>query len=178
MTDTKHTDSRYLICEKCHKRQYERGQTYTPGNNCECFGFKPKHTDSVEAVGSLLYEVKHQIEWDYSYYVSREKSTDGYWKRVSSIEDIPTHAVSTHRTHPVHEPDNLFLFKIYQYLLNHQQQVEEAVRKERERIKAVITQVREKYGLDIPDEVDSIDYDTGSDVADDIEQALNPNHQD
>lgn len=129
MTDTKHTDSRYLICEKCHKRQYERGQTYTPGNNCECFGFKPKHTDSVEAVGSLLYEVKHQIEWDYSYYVSREKSTDGYWKRVSSIEDIPTHAVSTHRTHPVHEPDNLFLFKIYQYLLNHQQQVEEAVRK-------------------------------------------------
>ena len=161
-----------------------------------------KHTDSVEAVGSLLYEVKHQIEWDYSYYVSREKSTDGYWKRVSSIEDIPTHAVSTHRTHPVHEPDNLFLFKIYQYLLNHQQQVEEAVlqadatgayhsgylagkaeveeavRKERERIKAVITQVREKYGLDIPDEVDSIDYDTGSDVADDIEQALNPNHQD
>ena len=57
-------------------------------------------------------------------------------------------------------------------------EVEEAVRKEREGIKAVITQVREKYGLDIPDEVDSIDYDTGSDVADDIEQALNPNHQD
>ncbi len=86
------------------------------------------HTDSVEAVGSLLYEVKHRIEWDYSYYVSREKSTGGYWKRVSSIEEIPTHAVSTHKTHPVDEPDNLFLFKIYQYLLNHQQQVEEAVR--------------------------------------------------
>lgn len=40
--NTKHT-----TCNTCHKRQYERGQTYTPGENCEC---DIKHTDSVEAV--------------------------------------------------------------------------------------------------------------------------------
>ncbi len=161
------------------------------------------HTDSVEAVGSLLYEVKHRIEWDYSYYVSREKSTGGYWKRVSSIEEIPTHAVSTHKTHPVDEPDNLFLFKIYQYLLNHQQQVEEAVlqadatgayhsgylagkaeveeavRKERERIEEqVLTPLYEKIDKWFQEKHDIIGQGALAAVFEEALQAITPNHQD
>lgn len=81
---------------------------------------------NIEEVESPLYELKNRIKWDYSYYISREKSANGYWKRVDSIDQVPLHAARTHRTHPVEEPDNLFLYKIYQYLLTHHQQLQKA----------------------------------------------------
>lgn len=133
-----------------------------------------QHTDSVEAVGSLLYEVKHRIEWDYSYYVSREESANGYWKRVSSIEEIPTHAVSTHRTHPVDEPDNLFLFKIYQYLLNHQQQVEEAVNQALRNVPLGFVRQWINEDRTLPNQK----LVTEADIQAFINIALTPNHQD
>lgn len=64
----------------------------------------------------FIYELKNRIKWDYSYYVSREQSANGYWKRVDSLEQIPSHAISTHRTHPIENPDNLFLYKTYMYI--------------------------------------------------------------
>lgn len=97
---------------------------------------KPETERSVEE--ELLFEIKNRIEWDYSYYISREESTAGYWKRVSSIDQIPLHAISSHRTHPVEEPDNLFLHKVYKTLQAERQKREEVVEAEREKwIKAV-----------------------------------------
>lgn len=96
----------------------------------------PERVEEIPGEG-LLYELKNRIEWDYSYYISREKSTGGYWKRVSSIAQIPHHAISTYRTHPVEEPDNLFLHKVYTALTETDQQARE--------------EERERYAHSVPD---------------------------
>lgn len=133
------------------------------------------HTDSVEAHESLVYEVKQQILWDYSYYVSREQSVNGYWKRVSSIDDIPLHAIGSYKTHPVEEPDNLFLFKVYQYLLTQSQQVEEAV----ERVaKAIYDEMVCDDPRGKPDWVPRGNLIKQVEARRKALQALTPNHQD
>ncbi len=78
----------------------------------------------------FIYELKKRIKWDYSYYISREGSAGGFWQRVDSIEHIPPHAISTHRTHPIETPDNLFLYKAYKYFSSRDTYWKERVWKE------------------------------------------------
>lgn len=106
-----------------------------------------KHTPEVEE--GFIYLLKRRIEWDYSYYVSRENSFGGYWKRVDSIEQIPPHAMSSHRTHPVDNEDNLFLYRVYVYITalttKHAEELEKAREEERQRAAGIVESMMEDH---------------------------------